>query len=279
VVQVTEENGGTPLAVMFDVDETLISTGGAGAAAWRSTFDKVWGVDADITRYTSGGMTDPEVGRRTFEGVMGRVPTDREMAQLLAGYLRRLPEEVAASVGYRVLPGVPELLRRLVDRGVLLGITSGALEAGAHTKLARGGLNSFFSFGGYGSDSKDRGELTRIAIERAGRIHGHAIDPQDTMVVGDTPLDVQAAHDAGAVAVAVASGRWTVDQLRNSGAEHVMASLEDPFPGLSSDAVTTTPPSGPPEPGVSRPSAASPERPQGARSSPARGSMIRSASP
>jgi phosphoglycolate phosphatase len=233
-----DEPGRPPVAVMFDVDETLVSTGGAGARAWRSAFHELWNVEADITRYTQGGMTDPEVGRRTFEGVMGRAPSDRDVAQLLAGYLRRLPEEVAASPGYRVLPGVPELLKRLVDHGVLLGITSGALEAGAHAKLARGGLNSFFCFGGYGSDSRDRGELTRMAIDRAGRIHGHPIDPAEAMVVGDTPLDVQAAHAAGAVAVAVASGRWTVGQLRESGAEHVMASLEDPFPRLS-DATTT----------------------------------------
>lgn len=224
---------------MFDVDETLISTGGAGARAWRSAFHELWGVEADITRYTQGGMTDPEVGRRTFEGVMGRVPNDGEMAQLLAGYLQRLPGEVADSPGYRVLPGVPEVLKRLVDHGVLLGITSGALEAGAHAKLDRGGLNQFFTFGGYGSDSRDRGELTRIAIDRAAQIHGHPIDPDDVMVVGDTPLDVQAAHAAGAVAVAVASGRWTVDQLRQSGAEHVLASLEAPFPGLSEAAEPT----------------------------------------
>jgi phosphoglycolate phosphatase len=246
--QVEVENGSVPVAVMFDVDETLISTGGAGARAWRAAFGALWGVDADINLYTKGGMTDPEVGRRTFEGVMDRSPTDREMAQLLAGYLQRLPEEVAASPGYRVLPGATELLQALVDRGVLLGITSGALEAGAHAKLSRGGLTSFFCFGGYGSDSRDRGELTRIAIERAGRIHGHPIDPQDVMVVGDTPLDIQAAHAARAVAVGVATGRWSVDQLREAGADHVMASLQDPFPGLSRAGSSGTPPTGWPSP-------------------------------
>src|SRR5205823_2832839 len=87
----------------------------------------------------------------------------------LAGYLRCLPEEVAASPGYRVLPGVESLLPRLVEAGVLLGITSGGLEAGAHAKLARAGLNRFFSFGGYGSDSNERIELTRRAI---GKLYG-----------------------------------------------------------------------------------------------------------
>jgi phosphoglycolate phosphatase len=221
-----------PVAVLFDVDETLISTGGAGARAWHWAFGKLWGAEADITKFTTAGMTDPEVGRRTFVGVFGHEPTDQEMAQLLGAYLQRLPEEVAESKGYRVLPGVEQLLPKLVDRGVLLGITSGALEAGAHTKLARGGLTRFFCFGGYGSDSKDRGELTRRAIERAGQIHGHEIDPSKVLVVGDTPLDIQAAHQAGARAVGVASGKYSKDELAAAGADYVVASLGDPFPGL-----------------------------------------------
>jgi phosphoglycolate phosphatase len=222
-----------PVAVLFDVDETLISTGGAGAKSWHWAFGRLWGAEADITKFTRAGMTDPEVGRRTFVGVFGREPTDREMAQLLGAYLQRLPEEVADSEGYRVLPGVEKLLPELVDRGALLGITSGALEAAAHAKLARGGLTRFFSFGGYGSDSKDRGELTRRAIERAGQIHGHPIDPSRVLVVGDTPLDVEAAHQAGAPAVGVASGRYSTEELSQAGADYVVASLEDPFPGLA----------------------------------------------
>ncbi len=189
-------------------------------------------MEADITEYTTAGMTDPEVGRITFEHVLGRPPDDRDMARLLAGYLQRLPEEVAASPGYRVLPGVESLLPRLVEAGVLLGITSGGLEAGAHAKLARAGLNRFFSFGGYGSDSNERIELTKRAIERAGQIHGHAVDPRETLVVGDTPLDVRAAHGAGAVAVGVATGRYSVEELLAGGADHVLRTLEDPLPGI-----------------------------------------------
>jgi phosphoglycolate phosphatase len=223
--------GSRPLAVLFDIDETLVSTGGAGARSWRWAFNELWGADADISRYTSGGMTDPEVGRRTFDGVMGRAPTDREMAQLLAGYLQRLPEEVASSPGYRVLPGVEQLLPRLASEGVLLGITSGALEASAHIKLGRADLNRYFSFGGFGSDSNDRGELTRKAIERAEVIHGHPLDRRRVFVVGDTPLDIAAAHQADAVGVGVATGKYGVEDLEKSGADHVLRSLEDPFPG------------------------------------------------
>lgn len=219
------------VAVLFDIDGCLISTGGAGTRSWRRAFQTLHGIPADIGEFTEAGMTDPQVGSLTFTRVLGREPTDREMARLLAAYLEGLEEEVQQSPGYRVMPGVDALLPRLVEAGVLLGIVSGALEAAAHIKLARGRLNRFFSFGGYGSDSRDRATLTRLAIERAGAIHGHPLDASRLLVVGDTPRDIAAAHDAGAVAVGVATGKYSVDQLRAAGADHVLATLESPLPG------------------------------------------------
>lgn len=221
-----------PIAILFDVDGCLISTGGAGTKAWRFAFDRLHGIPADIGQFTEGGMTDPTVGRLTFVRVIGREPTDREMARLLAAYLDRLGLEVERSPGHRVMPGVASQLPRLIDDGVLLGIVSGALEAAAHIKLARGGLNRFFCFGGYGSDSSDRSELTRLAIERAGRIHGHPLDAARLLVVGDTPRDIDAAHAAGAIAVGVATGKYSVEALRSAGADHVLSTLEEPLPGL-----------------------------------------------
>ena len=227
-----EDDNRTPLAILFDVDGCLISTGGAGTRSWRRAFEALHGIPADIGDFTEAGMTDPEVGRLTFSRVIGRDPTDREMARLLGAYLEGLEEEVRVSPGYRVMPGVKALLPRLVEAGILLGIVSGALESAAHTKLARGGLNRFFCFGGYGSDSRDRGTLTRMAIERAGRIHGHPLDTSRVLVVGDTPRDVEAAHAAGAVAVGVATGKYSIEQLLAAGADHALATLESPLPGV-----------------------------------------------
>lgn len=221
-----------PLAIAFDVDETLVSTGGAGARSWARGFDRLWGVTADIGKFTKGGMTDPEVGRLTFSGVMGREPSPDELGRLMHQYLVFLPDEVASSAGYHVLPGVPELLPRLIESGILVGITSGAVEAATHIKLARAGLNQYFSFGGFGSDSKDRGELTRIAIRRASVVRGAPLDPARVCVVGDTPMDIAAAHAADAVGVGVATGKYTVDQLNQAGADHVLTDLTAPFPGL-----------------------------------------------
>lgn len=221
-----------PLAIMFDVDGCLISTGGAGSRSWRYAFDRLHGIAADIGQFTEAGMTDPEVGRLTFTRVLGRPPTEREMARLLGAYLERLAEEVEQSPGYRIMPGVEVLLPRLTDAGILLGLVSGAMEAAVHIKLRRSRLNRFFSVGGYGSDSSDRGQLTRLAIERCATIHGHPLSPERVLVVGDTPRDIEAAHAAGAVGVGVATGKYTVDALRAAGADYVVPTLEAPLPGM-----------------------------------------------
>jgi phosphoglycolate phosphatase len=221
-----------PLAILFDIDGTLLTTGGAGARSWTWAFQTLYGVAADIGRFSEDGMTDPDVARGTFRGAIGREPTDRELARVLAAYLERLPHEVGTSDGYRVLPGVRALLERLRREGYLIGVVTGALEAAAHIKLARGGLDGFFAFGGYGSDSPERDKLTRRAIDRASGAIGRPIDAADTYVVGDTPNDIAAAHAAGAVAVGVASGKYSVDDLRSAEADIALQSLEDPMPGL-----------------------------------------------
>ena len=221
-----------PIAILFDIDETLVSTGGAGARSWRYAFNELYGIPADIGAFTSAGMTDPVVARLTFKSAVGHDPSPRELATVMAAYLDRLPYEVDHSEGYHEIDGAEELLKRLTDEGVLLGITSGAVETAAHIKLARAGLNRFFAFGGYGSDSADRSELTRRAIERGSELLQHPIDSHQVMVVGDTPKDIEAGHGAGAIAVGSATGKHDVDELRKAGADYVLASLRDPFPGI-----------------------------------------------
>ncbi|MGI0156821.1 MAG: HAD family hydrolase, partial [Thermoplasmata archaeon] len=123
-----------------------------------------------------------------------------------------------------------ELLPRLVDDGYLLGLVTGNVEAAAHIKLHRANLNRFFSFGGYGSDSTDRGELTRAALRRAALVYGETVSAAQCLAVGDTPLDAEGAHAAGIACVGVASHYYDVDQLRDGGADYVIGSLKDGLP-------------------------------------------------
>ncbi|MFF4827631.1 HAD family hydrolase [Streptomyces sp. NPDC001312] len=218
------------LALLFDIDGTLIITGGAGARSWRPAFDELYGIPADIGKFTDTGMTDPDVGRKTFEAVLGRKPERHEFARLLERRLHYLRQTVNESEHYRVLPGVEDLLPRLIDEGYLLGLTTGNLEAAAHIKLHRVGLNRRFSFGGYGSDSNDRAEVTRIAIRRDSLVYGEDLNPDRCLVIGDTPHDVAGAHAAGVACVGVASHNFNSTQLAETKADWVIESLDNGLP-------------------------------------------------
>jgi phosphoglycolate phosphatase-like HAD superfamily hydrolase len=226
-----EERLRDPIAVLFDVDGTLISTGGAGTRSWRWAFEELHGIPADIGEYSEAGMTDPVVGRSTFRSVLNRDPTDAEMESLLAAYLERLPTEVQASDRYRVLPGAEDVLRSLHRTGRVTGIVTGALEEAARAKLARGELNRFLPFGGFGSDSADRRELTRRAIERGAALIRRELPPERVHVLGDTPRDTAAAVAVGAIPVGVTTGTYGADALELAGAKVVIATLET-YPDL-----------------------------------------------
>jgi phosphoglycolate phosphatase len=217
-------------AVLFDIDGTLLVTGGAGGIAWQRGFEELHGVEADVAEHTDAGMTDPEIVKIVFREVIGREGTSAERARAIAAYLKHLPDTVAESDGYRVMPGVEGLLDNLIDRGVLLGLVTGNVEAAAHIKLARAGLNRFFSFGGYGSDSPDRTELTRAALRRGELVSGGALSDGACIAVGDTPRDVKAGHGAGIRVAGVATGSYSVAQLQEAGADWPLATVERDFP-------------------------------------------------
>jgi phosphoglycolate phosphatase len=217
-------------AILFDIDGTLLHTGGAGAAAWQRAFLELYEVEANIEEHTHAGMTDPEIAEIVFREVMGREGGDTERAEAIGCYLGHLAETVAESEGYFVIPGIEELLPRLVEQGVLLGVVTGNIESAAHLKLARGDLNRFFTFGGYGSDSRDRTELTKKALERGGEISGRPLDRDQTIAVGDTPRDVKAGHGAGIHVVGVATGSYGVEELRDAGADWAIEDVAAGFP-------------------------------------------------
>jgi phosphoglycolate phosphatase-like HAD superfamily hydrolase len=217
-------------AILFDIDGTLLVTGGAGAVAWQRAFRELHGIDADIDEHTHAGMTDPEIAAIVFREVIGREGSPAERAEAIAGYLSHLQQAVEESEGYRVMPGIEELLPRLAGEGILLGIVTGNIEAAAHIKLARGDLNRFFAFGGYGSDSSDRTELTKKALERGETVSGHPLDKAETIAIGDTPRDVRAGHGAGIKVVGVATGSYAVDELSAAGADWAIENVKEHFP-------------------------------------------------
>lgn len=217
-------------AVLFDIDGTLLVTGGAGAAAWQRAFEELHGVEANIDEHTDAGMTDPEIATIVFREVLGSEGSPEERSRAIGCYLKHLPATVAESGGYRLMPGITGLLDRLIDEGCLLGLVTGNIEAAAHIKLARGGLNRYFSFGGYGSDSSDRTEVTEAALRRGELVAGGSLPKDECIAVGDTPRDVRAGHGAGVRVVGVATGRYAVAELEEAGADWSLESVETGFP-------------------------------------------------
>jgi phosphoglycolate phosphatase-like HAD superfamily hydrolase len=174
------------------------------------------------------------VGRVVFEHALGRAPSQEEEEALMRRRVDYLPEEVANSPGFVVKDGVVELLDQLIDDGIMLGLATGNVEEAAQIKLARANLNRCFSFGGYGSDSPDRTELTKVALKRGEFVAGNTLDLDRCFSCGDTPRDVEAGHGAGIRVVGVATGEFTVEELREAGADAVTRSLRDGLPLLES---------------------------------------------
>ncbi|WP_324717539.1 HAD family hydrolase [Carboxydochorda subterranea] len=211
--------------VLFDLDGTLVNSGGAGRRAIQRAWGEVFGQEVALDPGWTAGRTDPAIFREMAR-VGGIEPRrwEAERARLVDRYLAYLCEEVASRPG-RVLPGVLELLRRgQQEARWALALATGNLERGARLKLSPFDLNRYFPVGGFGSDSEVRHELLQVAVRRAQEHFGEAMAP---VVVGDTPLDVEAAHRAGMAAVAVATGPYGMDDLARAGAEAVLPSLED----------------------------------------------------
>jgi phosphoglycolate phosphatase-like HAD superfamily hydrolase len=211
-------------AYLFDIDGTLISSFPAGVRALdRAIFD-LFGIADGVSRIDCSGMTDPAIVRavlspRGFDSA-------ENIAAVLDRYLACLPGEIARTQ-YQVLAGVRESLTFIRSRGgVLCGLATGNLERGAAIKLARGDLNGFFQFGGFGSDAEARVEIVRMAIRRAAAHAGG--EPIEAVVIGDTPRDIEAAHAASTFAVGVASGRFDQSTLLGCGANLVIPDLGGP---------------------------------------------------
>jgi phosphoglycolate phosphatase len=219
-------------ALLFDIDGTLIDTGGASDRAWHRAFEELYDVDVNVPDHTGKGVPDPAVGLQCFRGALGREPEGGEMAKLMALRQRHLAEEVETSPGYRVMPGARELLERLTAEGRLVGLITGNTEPAAHIKLARADLNRFFTFGGYGSDADIRVDVCRKALDRAALVAGDRFDRSGSIAIGDTPIDIEAAHSAGIRVLSVGTGDYSVDQLREAGADWAVTTLAEELPIL-----------------------------------------------
>ena len=214
--------------LLFDLDWTLIYTGGAGIRALDHAFEKKFGVPQAMKAVNPDGKTDPAICREMIEVVLHRAPLNGELTALCEEYLKQLAVEIPASPGYRVLPGVSHLLAALQPRtDLVMGLGTGNLEGGARIKLGRADLMKYFRFGGYGSDAELRSEVLRIGVQRGEALAGHAVAPSDVIVIGDNIRDVQAGKAIGATTVAVAAGPMSYEDLAQTEPDFLLHDLSD----------------------------------------------------
>ncbi len=215
----------TPTILLFDVDGTLLTAGGAGRRALVRAFVAELGRGEVVQAIDLRGMTDPAVFREAVTAA-GLSPDPRLLARLVASYLAFLPEELDRAASFTVLPGVRQVVAAArACPGVAVGLGTGNYERGARLKLARGELSDDFPFGGFGDDAEARAEVLRAGAERGARRLEKPLARCRVVVIGDTPRDVAAARSIGAESVAVATGGFDVGALRAAGATAVHESL------------------------------------------------------
>jgi phosphoglycolate phosphatase len=214
---------------LFDIDGTLIKTGGAGLLAFERAAVELLDAAGVLGGISFAGQTDPRLVEHVFQAKLGRAASAEDIERFLERYLSYLPTFLVDAT-YQVLPGVHAALDHLEERGALLGLATGNVERGARIKLSHADLWRRFRLGGFGSDSADRAELVARAIERGERHAGRSLDRRrEIVVIGDTPKDVAAAHACGVPAIGVATGppTYTAAALAAAGADWVMETLEE----------------------------------------------------
>jgi phosphoglycolate phosphatase len=219
-----------PTVLLFDIDGTLVTTGGVGRRALELAFERSHGRRDACTGFRFDGMTDRAIVRGGLSA-LGLDPSTAAIDAVLASYLEVLGEEVAAASAatYHVHPGMREALDALARvREVAVGLGTGNIRAGARIKLERVGLFDRFGFGGFGCDDEDRTALLRTGAERGAAQLQLPLAAVRVVVIGDTPKDVTAAHGICAESVAVATGSFSSAELRAAGATHAFTSLAVP---------------------------------------------------
>jgi len=213
--------------ILFDIDGTILDSGGAGVCALNMAFEEKFGVKDAFVSVSMAGKTDLQILREGFllhniSFSNGMIP---EFYRSYTGHLRR---NIHNSQGH-VKPGIRDALRELLaqDSNYVLGLLTGNIEEGARIKLSAFDLDSYFSIGAFGNDDEDRNMLLPIAVDKLHKRNSLKVSFRDCVVIGDTPRDISCSKPYGAFSVAVATGPYSAEMLSLAGADVVFNDLSD----------------------------------------------------
>jgi phosphoglycolate phosphatase-like HAD superfamily hydrolase len=215
-----------PTLILFDIDGTLLTSGGAGETALKSGFQREFGLGEDLTSISIAGRTDSGIARQVLQK-HGLEVSPANIERFFSCYLAELAVQLPLRSG-RVLPGIVELLAALRERSdISLGLLTGNLERGAQLKLQHYGLGGIFPFGAFADDHHDRNALGPVALSRAAEFHGFPFSAQRVWVIGDTEHDIGCARAFGARAMGVATGNFSVEFLSQHRPDALFSDLGD----------------------------------------------------
>lgn len=211
--------------ILFDIDGTLIDSGGAGVRALDLALRELFSIENGFHGISMAGKTDPSIMR---EGLIKHgLSADGNLDLVTESYLRHLDSEIQNN-RKTIKPGICGTLEKLCTvHGIALGLLTGNIERGARIKLEPFGLNRYFPSGAFGSDDENRNMLLPVAVSRYQVLTSHTIQIEECIVVGDTPRDVECAKIHGAACFAVATGPYSAEELRDAGADYVVEDLSD----------------------------------------------------
>jgi phosphoglycolate phosphatase len=214
--------------LLFDIDSTLLLAEDATRQAINKTFGEIFGIENPVQNVPFAGRTDPGIFRDVALKLLGRPFQGEEYQMVAERYLELLPGELDRCKSFRLLPGVDRLLPLLAARKeIILGLETGNLEPAAYMKLKRGGIDHFFTLGGFGSDSDNRTELVRKAIERARNLNHGSIPDKNIFLIGDATHDIVAGRNAGINTIAVCTGHADKNILLAESPSCLLADLSD----------------------------------------------------
>ncbi len=215
--------------VLFDIDGTLITTGGVGRRAIELAFEDLYGDRTACSHFSFDGMTDRAIMR---EGLtrLGREVTGEEVDRLITAYVRHLEDAIAAAPAdsYRVHDGMHDAIAACEKAGFAVGLGTGNIKEGARLKLARVNLYDRFAFGGFGDDHEQRDLLLAAGVKRGAARLGVEPGAVPVVVIGDSPRDVAAAKAIGAACIGVGTGSSSAQKLLELGATAAFDSLAAP---------------------------------------------------
>jgi len=222
--------------LLFDIDGTLVNTHGSGGNAWRAASRRLFGEAFDFNGVSFAGRLDAAIYADLAEHNGIEDHTDH-LPAFWEAYLEELRRSLAAKGDLlEPCPGVHSLLRRLRSEhasSAALGLLTGNYGGAVPHKLGAVGIDpGWFAISAFGHEAGTRPELTALCLERYAQAHGQSADPSRVIVIGDTPHDIDCAHAHGCHAFAVATGSFSLGQLRDAGADTAVANLSDPDPLL-----------------------------------------------